>query len=114
MNYEIAQPQYFDLIKNIKLLRVTAQIRLCNKYNTRVIINNKIIKARPNEICLFCKTKNDLYHMLNDCPYFSEERIKTLGCGIDFKNLLSSINYTNIKCICEFLELLYEKYKKMN
>lgn len=79
---------YLRLKLPLNFLKIFAQIRLLNKYNTRIIFKNKIHKFDIEYCCGARELKGrELYHVLIECDLYGDSRKKYISSF-----LLSSIN----------------------
>ena len=68
---------YLSFNINHDIKRIFAQLKLLNKYNTRIITKNKIFKLNKNIDCNYCNiTDDNLYHALFECEKYKGERLK--------------------------------------
>ena len=114
LRYEITQPQYFNLVKNLNTLRILTQIRLSNKFNERIICRNMVGKPRMNEYCYACCTANNIPHMLIECIYFNDERKRCFE--EEFPYILDkSINIESVNAnnIVDMVTTIFKKYTNM-
>ena len=109
LNYDNSTPRYFVYFTSIKTLKTISQLRLLNKYNERLIIKNKLLKAEKNGRCYFCGTQNNIFHMINECPRFIEERNKAFGPFSDFVSNIVNVSGSNVKITLSFIEELATK-----
>ena len=59
---------------SLNTIKIIAQIRMLNKYNTKITIESVVYKVNNISNCPFCNVFNDLYHALFVCPIFETKR----------------------------------------
>ena len=86
-------------------MNVIAQIRLLNKYNKRIIINNKLYNLNNdnNKYCYLCSEENNLFHSLIECKLYLKQREKYFHEIVNIENpyeiFLKSLCSENIQTI---------------
>ena len=111
LNYELAQPRYFNLVNNIKLIKVIAQVRLSNKYNERIIVKNLLYKTGSDYYCTYCNSSFNIAHIMKECILFHDLRKKYFKDYSLFTNEIKCVNGGNIKAIGCFISEALERYK---
>ena len=109
INYEISQSRHFNWLKLDKLRSIT-QIRLCNKYNSRLILEHKLYTIRQNELCYWCRTKNDIFHMLNNCMMFNEIRAHNVSNDSSFLEMMNCDSSEKIEKLIKLSISILERY----
>ena len=113
LKYDLAQPGYFNLIRNIDFLRVVYQLRLYNKYNERIIIKKKLFKCKVCDYCFCCCTKNVIPHILNECILYNDIRKKYFQEEYPILlNYIESVDASKVKILIECCAEILDRYNK--
>ena len=114
LNYEISQSSYFNFIRNINQLRIISQLRLCNRFNERIILKNLLFKVGADQYCYACNTKFNLVHILNDCIIFNDLRRKYFDLEFPlFREIIEYVSESNVNNIIKFMNESFEKFKTL-
>ena len=66
---------YLTLPYQLVYMKLSAQIRLLNKYCNRLIIKNNVYILKELNVCEFCNSSElNIMHWLSDCPLYDELR----------------------------------------
>lgn len=73
----------------IKYKKIITQLRLVNKYKSRIIIKGKIITFESDLRCDKCgrDVTENLFHLLIECSYYEEERKMFLTEDCEFEKI---------------------------